>query len=72
MMGAEYSNGRGEETFSSSAGILKFHDILISLIPSQKMNEQAIDRGSNLVYGPNWTISFCNNGLGSPGLNIFV
>ena len=36
MTGVEYKNGRGEDKFSSSAGILKRHDILINIIPSQK------------------------------------
>ena len=35
MMVVEYSNRRGEEIFTSSAGSLKCHDILINLIPYQ-------------------------------------
>ena len=36
MTGVEYRNGIGEDNLASSAGILKRHDILINLIPSQK------------------------------------
>ena len=50
-MVVEYSNGRGEETFVSSTDILKCHDILINIIPSQKMYGQNIDLGDNLVHG---------------------
>ena len=50
MTGVEYRNRRGEETFVSTTGILKQHDILINLIPSQKMYGQMIDRGANILH----------------------
>ena len=67
MTGVEYSNRRGEETFTSSAGILKHHDILINTILSKKLYIQTIDQGDNLVHGTIGMVSFCNNCLESLG-----
>ena len=72
MTGVEYSNRRVEYTFASYAGILKRHDILINLIPSQNNYGQAIDWGNNLVHGTIGTMSWCNNLLGSLRVNLFV
>ena len=58
--------------FAPSAGILKFHDILTTIIPSQKIYGQKIDRGANLVHGAIGAMRCCNNGLGSIGVDIFV
>ena len=72
MTGVEYRNGRGEETFSSSAGIIKRHDILFNIIPSKKMYGQTIGLGGNIVHGTIGKMICCNNGLGILGVNIFV
>ena len=72
MVVVEYSNRRGEEIFTSSAGSLKCHDILINLIPSKKTYGQTIKRGDDLVHGTIGTISCCNNGLGSLEVDILV
>ena len=67
-----YNTGTGEETFTSSLGILKCHDILINHIPSQKMYWNTIELGDTIMHGTNGMMSFCNNCLGSLGVNIFV
>ena len=36
------------------------------------MYGQTIDRGDNLVHGKIGTMSCCNNGIGSLGINIIV
>ena len=72
MTGVEYRNSRREETLKYSAGILKHHDILINIIPSQNMYGQTIDQSDNLVHGMIGTMSCCNNGLGSIGFHLFV
>ena len=43
--------------FISSTGILKRHDILINLIPYQKIDGQTIERGANLVHDTIGTMS---------------
>ena len=72
MMGVEYSSGKGKDTFTSSAGIIKLHDILINIIPSQNMYEKTIDQYANVVYGTVGTMSCCNNVLVSLRVNIFI
>ena len=63
---------RGDETLTSSGGILKRHDILINLIPSQKMYGQTIEEGNNIVHGIIGTTIYCNIGLVSLGVNMFL
>ena len=72
MWGVEYNNGRGEDTFTSSTGILGRHDILINIIHTQIFFVKMIDWGDNTLYGMIGTIIFCNNGLGSLGVNLFI
>ena len=58
--------------FISSTGILKRHDILINLIPYQKMDGQTIERGANLVHDTIGTMSCYNNGIDTLGVGLFV
>ena len=72
MMGVEYSNRGVEEKSASSTGILKRHDILINIITSQKMYEQTIYRGANILHGMIGMMSFCNTGIVSLRVDLFI
>ena len=71
-MGVEYRNGRGDYIFTSSTGILKRHDILINIITYQNICGHTIKQVANLVHGTIGKMSFCNNGLGRLGVDLFV
>ena len=58
--------------FESSTGIFKCHDILIKIIPYQKMYGQIVDQGANLLHGTIGMMNCYNNGLGSPVVNLFL
>ena len=58
--------------FISYAGILKGHDILINIIPSQKYYGHTNDQGDNLVHGTIVMMNCCYNGLVSVEVYIFV
>ena len=71
MISALYRNRKEEETFASSAGIPKLHDIHINLVPFQKMYGKTIYQGANIVHDMIGATSCCNIGLGSIRVDIF-